>query len=152
MTYPIFSDEYFMNEALKEAYKAFESGEIPVGAVVVDHNRIIARAHNSTQKLLDVTAHAEMIAITAAANFLGSKYLTECTIYITLEPCLMCAGALAWSQIPRVFFGTCDPKAGYSTYGIRVFHPKTVVRSGFLEPECAQVIKRFFLERRDLKN
>ena len=152
MNYPIFSDEYFMNEALKEAQKAFDAEEIPVGAVVVVNNQIIARTGNSSRMLQDVTAHAEILAITAASDFLGSKYLTDCTMYVTLEPCLMCAGALGWGQLSRVVYGTKDPKAGYSLHGINPFHPKTVIRSGVLEHECSDLIKKFFLERRDLRN
>jgi tRNA(adenine34) deaminase len=152
MNYPLFSDEYFMNEALKEASIAYDEEEIPVGAIVVVNNEIVARAYNSTQQLHDVTAHAEILAITAASNYLGSKYLTDCTMYVTLEPCLMCAGALGWSQLSGLVYGTADPKAGYSVHRIHPFHPKTLVRKGVLEHKCADIIKRFFLERRDLKN
>ena len=152
MNYPIFSEEYFMNEALKEAQKAFEAEEIPVGAVVVINNQVIARAHNSTQMLNDVTAHAEMIAITSASNYLGAKYLSDCTIFVTLEPCLMCASALAWSQIDRIVYGTSDPKAGFMKHGKGVLHPKTEVHSGILEKPCSELLVRFFQERRDLKN
>ena len=141
-----------MNEALKEAQKAFEADEVPVGAVVVTNNQIIAKAHNSTQKLLDVTAHAEMIAITSASNYFGAKYLPDCTMFVTLEPCLMCASALTWSQIGRIVYGSFDPKAGYMKHGKQVLHPKTQVSSGILEEQCSDILKRFFLGKRDLKS
>ncbi|MAS18914.1 MAG: tRNA-specific adenosine deaminase [Leeuwenhoekiella sp.] len=144
-----FDDHYFMKKALQEAQTAFELGEIPVGAVVTVNNRIIARAHNLTERLHDVTAHAEMQAITAAANFLGGKYLTDCTLYVTLEPCQMCAGALYWSQISRIVFGAADTNRGYQKMGTHL-HPKTQVTSGVLETEAAQLLKRFFIERRNL--
>ena len=144
-----FDDAYFMKKALQEAQTAFELGEIPVGAVVTVNNRIIARAHNLTERLHDVTAHAEMQAITAAANFLGGKYLTDCTLYVTLEPCQMCAGALYWSQISRIVFGAADTNRGYQKMGTHL-HPKTQVTSGVLETEAAQLLKRFFIERRNL--
>ena len=149
MTYPIFSDEYFMNEALKEALKAADQDEIPVGAVVVVKNRIIARAHNQTQILLDVTAHAEMIAITAAAGNLGSKYLHHCDLYVTLEPCIMCGSATAWAQISRIIYGAKDPKAGYSRIIQDILHPKTKVKAGVLEKECSDLLKAFFKDKRD---
>ncbi len=152
MSYPVFSDEYFMNEALKEAEQAFREEEIPVGAVVVADNQVIARAHNMTEQLQDVTAHAEILAITAAANFLGSKYLTGCTLYVTLEPCLMCASALSWAQIDRIVYGAGDVKAGYSASGARAIHPKTIVLTGILEGACSDLMKRFFLQRREIKN
>ncbi|HAX14112.1 nucleoside deaminase [Leeuwenhoekiella palythoae] len=144
-----FDDHYFMKKALQEAQTAFELGEIPVGAVITVNNRIIARAHNLTERLHDVTAHAEMQAITAAANFLGGKYLTDCTLYVTLEPCQMCAGALYWSQISRIVFGAADTNRGYQKMGTHL-HPKTQVTSGVLETEAAQLLKRFFIERRNL--
>ena len=150
-----FSDEYFMREALKEAQKAFDADEVPVGAVVVAaDNRIIARAHNLTERLNDVTAHAEMQAITAAANSLGGKYLNECVLYVTLEPCVMCAGALMWSQVSKIVYGAPDTKRGYSTLshpeqGRRVLHPKTRIQSGILETECSEILKTFFLKKRD---
>ncbi len=144
-----FDDHYYMKKALQEAQTAFELGEIPVGAVVTVNNRIIARAHNLTERLHDVTAHAEMQAITAAANFLGGKYLTDCTLYVTLEPCQMCAGALYWSQISRIVFGAADTNRGYQKMGTHL-HPKTQVTSGILETEAAQLLKRFFIERRNL--
>ncbi|MFA7444583.1 MAG: nucleoside deaminase [Flavobacteriaceae bacterium] len=142
-----FSDEYFMKKALLEAQTAFEKGEIPVGAVVVCDNRVIAKSHNLTELLNDVTAHAEMQSITAAANFLGGKYLKGCTIYITLEPCQMCAGALYWSQIDRVVFAADDPKRGFRAMGTKL-HPKTQITSGILEQQCADLMVRFFQQKR----
>jgi tRNA(adenine34) deaminase len=142
-----FDDAHFMRKAYQEAQLAFEKGEVPVGAVVVVQNRIIARAHNLTEQLTDVTAHAEMQAITAAAHFLGGKYLTDCTLYVTLEPCQMCAGALYWSQIPRVVFGASDVDRGYKAMGAQL-HPKTEVLSGIMETECADLIRTFFAQRR----
>jgi tRNA(adenine34) deaminase len=142
-----FNDSYFMNKALQEAEKAFDEGEVPVGAVIVINNTIIARSHNLTELLHDVTAHAEMQAITAAANFLGSKYLKECTLYVTLEPCQMCAGALYWSQISKVVYGATDEHRGFVTKGTQL-HPKTEVVSGILAEEAAELMKRFFAERR----
>ena len=144
----LFNDEYYMHHALREAEKAFHEGEIPVGAVVVSQNRIIARAHNLTETLNDVTAHAEMQAITAAANLLGGKYLNECTLYVTLEPCVMCAGALAWSQIGKVVYGATDEKRGFCKYAPAALHPKTELLSGVLEYECADLIKTFFQKKR----
>ncbi len=143
-----FDDEYYMKRALAEAEQAFVEDEIPVGVVVVCRNRIIARAHNLTQTLNDVTAHAEMQAITAAANLLGGKYLTGCTLYVTLEPCAMCAGALGWSQIDRIVYGASDEKRGFLKFAPDVLHSKTVLSGGILQNECAQIIKRFFEERR----
>lgn len=143
----VFSDEYFMKKALVEAQRAFEKGEIPVGAIVVAGNQIISKSHNLTELLNDVTAHAEMQSITAAANFLGGKYLKGCTIYITLEPCQMCAGALYWSQIDRIVFGADDPQRGFRAMGTKL-HPKTEVQSGVLEHECAELMLRFFREKR----
>lgn len=143
----IFSDEYFMKKALQEAELAFEKGEIPVGAVVVVQNQIISKSHNLTQLLHDVTAHAEMQAITAASHYLGGKYLKGCTIYITLEPCQMCAGALYWSQIDRIVFGAPDEQRGYRAMGGKL-HPKTQVTSGVLEQPCAELMLRFFKEKR----
>ena len=144
-----FDDTYFMRKALQEAENAFAKGEIPVGAVVVIDNKIIARAHNLTETLNDVTAHAEMQAITAAANFLGGKYLQNCTLYITLEPCQMCAGALYWSQISNIIYGAQDERRGYSVMGTQL-HPKTKVRGGVLAEESSKLLKRFFVERRNL--
>ncbi|MEI6123271.1 MAG: nucleoside deaminase [Bacteroidota bacterium] len=143
-----FSDETFMKEALKEARKAFEADEVPIGAVVVCNNKIIARAHNLTERLTDVTAHAEMQAITAAANYLGSKYLIDCTIYVTVEPCVMCAGALFWSQISRVVYATNDEKQGYTLLGKNVFHPKTKLENGLLHEEATQLMRDFFKAKR----
>jgi tRNA(adenine34) deaminase len=148
MMYPIFSDEYFMNEALKEAHKALEQDEIPVGAVIVAEQRIIARAYNQTEILSDVTAHAEMLAITAAANNLGTKYLNHCTLYVTLEPCTMCASASAWAQIERMVYGAPDPKAGYSRIIQDIIHPKTKVKAGVLGEPCGQLMSRFFKDKR----
>jgi len=143
-----FSDEYFMKKALQEAELAFEKGEIPVGALIVVDNKIIARTHNLTELLNDVTAHAEMQAITSAANFLGGKYLTGCTLYVTLEPCQMCAGALYWSQIDKVIFGARDTKRGACKQEPSLFHPSTLVTNGVLESECAALLKSFFAEKR----
>ncbi len=143
----IFTDEYFMKKALIEAQSAFDKDEIPVGAIVVIDNKIIARSHNLTELLNDVTAHAEMQAITSAANFLGGKYLINCTLYVTLEPCQMCAGALYWAQISKIVFGAKDENRGFQRLGAKL-HPKTTIISGVLENECADLMKRFFLEKR----
>lgn len=143
----IFTDEYFMKRALLEAQEAFDKGEIPVGALIVIDNKVIARTHNLTELLHDVTAHAEMQAITSAANFLGGKYLTGCTLYVTLEPCQMCAGALYWSQISKIVFGASDVHRGYRVMGTKL-HPKTEVISGVLENECSALVKDFFKRRR----
>jgi tRNA(adenine34) deaminase len=137
-------DNFFMREALKEANKAAEMGEIPIGAIVVCHNRIIARAHNQTELLHDVTAHAEIIALTAAAQYLGNKYLEDCTLYVTLEPCVMCAGALAWAQLDRLVYGAADDKRGFMRFGKAVLHPATKVAYGVLHDECGEVVKDFF--------
>ncbi|WP_109301613.1 nucleoside deaminase [Aquimarina sp. AU474] len=142
-------DAHFMKKALQEAEVAYEKDEVPVGAVIVVANRIIARAHNLTELLNDVTAHAEMQAITAASNFLGGKYLNECTLYVTLEPCQMCAGALYWSQIGRIVYGAVDEKRGCSVMGTTL-HPKTEIIGGVLEEECGELLKRFFIEKRNL--
>ena len=141
-----------MNEALKEAQKALEQEEVPVGAVVVIQNRIIARAYNMTQQLNDVTAHAEMIAITAAANHLGSKYLAECSLYVTLEPCVMCAAALKWAQLGRIVYGASDPKEGFTRIHQPLLHKKAVVVHGLLEEEAATLLRQFFLLRRNQNN
>ena len=143
----ILTDEYFMKKALQEAEIAFEKGEIPVGAIIVIDNKIIARSHNLTELLNDVTAHAEMQSITAAANFLGGKYLKECTLYVTLEPCQMCAGALYWSQISKIVFGARDEQRGFLSLGTKL-HPKTQVSQGVFTEECATLMKRFFAEKR----
>ena len=141
-------DTYYMKQALVEAQKAAERGEVPVGAVVVCKDRIIARAHNLTETLTDVTAHAEMQAITAAASSLGGKYLNECTLYVTVEPCVMCAGAIGWAQTARLVFGAADEKRGYQRYAPQALHPKTQVSQGVLADECARLMKEFFLNKR----
>ncbi len=142
-----FTDDYFMKKALQEAELAFEKGEIPVGAVIVIDNKIIARTHNLTEMLNDVTAHAEMQAITSAANFIGGKYLKGCTLYVTIEPCQMCAGALYWTQISKIVFGASDDQRGYQNLGTAI-HPKTQVIQGVLAKECSDLMLRFFAERR----
>lgn len=142
------ADERFMRMALKEAEEAFGEGEIPVGAVVVSHGRIIARAHNQTEQLHDVTAHAEMLAITAAANQTDGKYLTDCTLYVTVEPCTMCAGATGWAQISRVVYGAADEKRGFQLTAPHALHPKATITAGVLEDECAALMKAFFKNRR----
>lgn len=142
------NDEYFMRQALAEARKAFERDEVPVGTVIVCQDRIIARGHNLTETLNDVTAHAEMQAITAAAGFLGGKYLTDCIIYVTVEPCVMCAGALGWSQISRIVYGAPDEKRGFLRFAPQGIHPKTIVTGGVLEDECAALMKEFFQKKR----
>jgi tRNA(adenine34) deaminase len=144
----IFTDEYFMKKALQEAEMAFEKGEIPVGAVIVIDNKVIARSHNLTELLNDVTAHAEMQAITAAANYLGGKYLNKCTLYVTLEPCQMCAGALYWSQISKIIFGASDENRGFEKMKTQL-HPKTIVTRGILEKECSSLMKAFFEKKRN---
>lgn len=140
--------ELFMKMALQEAQKAFDNGEVPVGAVIVCKNRLIARAHNQTELLNDVTAHAEIIAITSAANNLNSKYLKDCTLYVTLEPCVMCAGALAWSQISNIVYGASDPKKGFTRISENILHPKTQVTSGIMEDECSKLLTDFFEKKR----
>lgn len=142
------SDAFFMKQALAEAHKAYEEGEIPVGAVVVCNNRVIARAHNQTERLNDVTAHAEIVALTAAADYLGSKYLDECTLYVTLEPCVMCAGALAWAQLGRLVYAASDDKRGFMRFGKELLHPKTKLELGIMQDDCGDLIKRFFKEKR----
>ena len=141
-------DEQFMRKALYEAQRAAEEGEIPIGAVIVCNDRIISRAHNLTEKLHDVTAHAEMQAITAAADLLGGKYLSDCTLYVTIEPCVMCAGAIGWAQIGRIVYGASDEKRGYQLYAPRALHPKAVVTRGVLEAECRQMMQAFFKQKR----
>lgn len=148
MELSLYTDEYYMREALKEARKALDKDEVPVGAVVVAENRIIARAHNLTEQLNDVTAHAEMQAFTAAAGYLGGKYLTDCTLYVTVEPCAMCAGAAFWTQISRIVYGASDPKRGYSLLKSKILHPKTKVESGLLEDECSRLMSGFFKKKR----
>ncbi|HNU56004.1 MAG TPA: nucleoside deaminase [Flavobacteriales bacterium] len=144
------SDEHYMRQALKEAELAFKADEVPVGVVVVWQDRIVARGHNLTERLNDVTAHAEMQAITAAAEHVGGKYLKECTLFVTLEPCVMCAGAMHWAQLGRVVFGAFDEKAGYRRFGGALLHPKTQVTGGVLEAECADLLKAFFKRKRAL--
>ena len=141
-------DERFMRLALDEARLAYEAGEIPIGAVVVCRERPIARAHNLTETLNDVTAHAEMQAITAAANTLGGKYLADCTLYVTVEPCTMCAGAIGWAQIPRIVYGTADPKRGFHDLAPKALHPKATVTAGVLEEQCRQLMQEFFASKR----
>lgn len=143
-----FSDEYFMKKAFAEALKAFDKGEIPVGAVVVANGKMIARAHNLTETLNDVTAHAEMQAITAAANLLGGKYLNDCVLYVTLEPCVMCAGALGWSQIGKIVYGATDEKRGFKKFAPKSLHPKTEIIGGVLEIECIELLQEFFKNKR----
>lgn len=145
----VHSDTHFMKQAILEANKAFEKGEIPVGAVVVCENQIIARAHNQTQLLNDVTAHAEMLAITAAADHLGNKYLHDCTLYVTLEPCPMCAGAAGWAQFGKIVYGANDDKNGFMIYGKRMLHPKTKVEFGISHQECAELMTSFFEKKRN---
>lgn len=142
-----FDDNYFMKQALQEAETAFDKGEVPIGAVIVIENQIIARTHNLTETLNDITAHAEMQAITAAANYLGGKYLTNCTLYVTLEPCQMCAGALFWSQIFKIIFGARDPQRGCIVLDTKL-HPKTKMLGGIMEEEASELINRFFREKR----
>lgn len=140
----LFSDEYYMELALKEAQKAADSGEVPVGAIIVCENKIIGKGHNLTERLNDVTAHAEMQAITAAANYLGAKYLTDCTLYVTLEPCIMCAGAIYWAQLSRVVYAASDPKRGFMREGPHLLHPKTEINQGILAEKASQLVKDFF--------
>jgi tRNA(adenine34) deaminase len=148
MEFRMFSDEYFMREALKEARVALEKGEIPVGAVIVSNDHIIARAHNNTETLNDFTAHAEMQAYTAAANYIGSKFLNDCTLYVTLEPCSMCAGASMWTRVGKIVFGAWDDKKGYHLYSDNLLHPKTEIITGILHEECAGLLQDFFIKKR----
>lgn len=148
----VFSDEYFMNEALKEAEKAAERDEIPVGAIVVADNRIVARGHNLTESLTDVTAHAEMQVITAASNSLGSKFLEDCTLYVTLEPCVMCAGACYWARFKKIVIGARDEKRGFMQVGKNLVHPKTEIKTGVLENECSRLLTHFFMHKRASEN
>lgn len=141
-------DNFYMKQALEEARRAFAEDEIPVGAVVECQGRIIARAHNLTERLTDVTAHAEMQAVTAAATHLGGKYLTDCTLYVTVEPCVMCAGALGWAQLKRIVYGAPDEKRGYRSFAPQALHPRTEVTSGVMEQECAELMKTFFQQKR----
>ena len=142
------TDEHYMKQALQQAHLALAEGEIPIGAVIVSNGHIIAKAHNLTERLHDVTAHSEILAITAASEYLGGKYLTDCTLYVTVEPCLMCAGALGWSQISRVVYGTPDEKRGFRTYAPKALHPRCEVTGGVLEQECAALMKNFFQKKR----
>lgn len=146
----MYTDEYFMRIALREAAEAADAGEVPVGAVVVSQNQVISRARNSVELLKDTTAHAEMIAMTSAMQYLNSKYLPECTLFVTLEPCPMCAGALRWSQIGRVVYGAADDKGGFMRFGKEMLHPKTVLEYGILEHDCSTILKEFFATRRQL--
>jgi tRNA(adenine34) deaminase len=148
MNYLLYSDEFFMNEALREAQAAFDADEVPVGAVIVSKNTVIARCHNLTETLCDVTAHAEILAITSAENFLGSKYLDDCTLYVTLEPCLMCAAATKWAQLSRLVIGAPDPKAGFLLIGGNVLHPATEVVTGVLADISVELLKNFFKSKR----
>lgn len=143
-----FNDEYFMRQALVEARAAAAEGEVPVGAIIVCNNQIIARAHNQTERLNDVTAHAEMLAITAAAGVLGAKYLTNCSLYVTVEPCVMCAGAIGWAQLSAIIYGAEDEKRGFSQFAPKAFHPKAVIKKGIMENECVEEMRRFFKQRR----
>ena len=142
-------DSFFMKQALMEAQKAFEAGEVPVGAIVTCKGRIVGRGHNLTETLTDVTAHAEMQAITSAANTLGGKYLNECTLYVTVEPCTMCAGAIGWAQMGKLIYGTSDEKRGYTRFAPNALHPKTIVEKGLMAEECVQLMKSFFQQRRE---
>ena len=144
----IFNDEYFMREALRQARRAYDEDEIPVGAVVVCNNQIIARSYNMTEKLNDVTAHAEMLVITSAAEYLGGKYLIECSLYVTLEPCVMCAGATQWAQMGKIVYGAADEKRGFTNYSKNILHPKTKVVQGILTEECKELMVRFFEDKR----
>lgn len=144
----VYTDEYFMKIALQEARMAYEEGEVPVGAIIVSNNHILAKGHNSTELLTDVTAHAEMITITAAAQHLGAKYLQGCTLYVTLEPCVMCAGAIRWAQLGRVVYGASDEKQGFMRYGKELLHPKTKLEYGVMHDECQALMQDFFREKR----
>ena len=152
MAIQLLTDEYFMKQALVEAREAAAGGEVPVGAVIVCNNRMIAHAHNQTERLNDPTAHAEMLAITAATSVLGAKYLTDCTLYVTVEPCAMCAGAIGWAQINTLVFGANDDKRGYRLFAPNALHPHTVVKTGLLEDDCATEMKLFFQRRRQIKS
>ncbi len=151
MSLTVLSDEFFMKEALKQAQLAFDANEVPVGAVITYENQIIARAHNLTETLVDVTAHAEMQAFTSASNFIGGKYLKDCTLFVTLEPCVMCAGASYWTQISRIVFGAHDVKRGYSTINGSIIHRVTTITEGVMEKECRELLSAFFAKKRNLK-
>ena len=142
------NDTKYMTQALAEARKAYEKGEIPIGAIIVCNDTVVARTHNLTETLNDVTAHAEMQAITAAANTLGGKYLSQCTLYVTVEPCVMCAGAIGWAQVKRVVYGASDEKRGFTVFAPNALHPKCTVSSGVLEPECRELMQSFFAQKR----
>ena len=142
------TDEHYMKQALQQAHLALAEGEIPIGAVIVSNGHIIAKAHNLTERLHDVTAHSEILAITAASEYLGGKYLTDCTLYVTVEPCIMCAGALGWSQISRVVYGAPDEKRGFRSFAPKALHPRCEVLGGVLEQECAALMKNFFQKKR----
>jgi tRNA(adenine34) deaminase len=144
----VFSDEHFMKEAFKEAKKAFDEDEVPVGAIIVCDNKIIARAHNMTERLNDVTAHAEMLAFTSATDYLGGKYLNECTLYVTLEPCVMCAGASYWTHLKKVVYGASDQKRGFSKHQENLLHPKTKITKGILKEVCGEILLQFFEKKR----
>ncbi|MEN8927680.1 MAG: nucleoside deaminase [Flavobacteriales bacterium] len=144
----VFSDESFMQQAFNQAKLAFDAGEIPIGAVVVSNNKIIARAHNQTELLNDFTAHAEMLAFTSASEYFGNKYLDKCTLYVTLEPCVMCSGASFWTRISKVVYGASDPKRGFSSVQKNLFHPKTIIQGGIMEKECSDIIDLFFDQKR----
>ena len=144
----VYNDTYFMKQAFLEARKAYDKGEVPVGAVIVCNNQIVARAHNNTEQLTDVTAHAEIMAMTAASSFLGNKYLNDCTLYVTLEPCIMCAGAIAWAQLGKLVYGASDEKKGFMRYGKELLHPKTVVEYGIMHEDCGALMSDFFLSKR----
>ena len=145
----MFTDEYYMKMALQEAEAALEKDEVPIGCIIVSNNRIIARAHNLTETLNDVTAHAEMQAFTSASQTLGGKYLKECTLYVTVEPCVMCAGASYWTQIGKLVYGAPEPKRGFLSKSNHLLHPRTILKGGVLAEECSELMKRFFLNKRD---
>lgn len=147
----VFSDEYFMKQAFNQAKLAFDSGELPIGAVIVSNNKIIARAHNQTELLNDFTAHAEMLAFTSASEYFGNKYLNTCSLYVTLEPCLMCAGAAFWTKIKKVIYGASDSKKGFTSLSEDVLHPKTEIKGGVMEKECSEIIDLFFYQTREEK-
>lgn len=148
MTTVLLDDERFMRMAIEEAKKAFAQGEVPVGCVIVANNQVVGRGHNLTETLADVTAHAEIQAITAAANTIGGKYLSQCTLYVTVEPCIMCAGAIGWAQIKRVVFGAADEKRGFGTFAPKALHPKCTISSGILKSECRELMQTFFAKKR----
>lgn len=148
----LYGDEYFMQKALAEAEKSYDANEVPVGAIVVCNQKIIAKAHNQTELLRDVTAHAEIIAITSAASYLGSKYLNDCTMYVTLEPCPMCAGALRWAQIGKIIYGADDEKNGFMIHGKELLHPKTTVEFGLKHDACKQLMQEFFKSKRNMRS